>query len=86
LFPVEERGFSCNFALAAGGALGFIADQGINHPRPVQFYIAKTPERKSIDSWDGSGQVWFKVAFLGDKITPNWSNGRHIVSISTSVK
>ncbi|PMD50639.1 uncharacterized protein K444DRAFT_710679, partial [Hyaloscypha bicolor E] len=35
--------------------------------------MAKTPERKSIDSWDGSGQVWFKVAFLGDKITPKLS-------------
>jgi hypothetical protein len=50
--------------------LGFITDQRIDHPGLVQFYMAKTQDDKSIDSWDGSGQVWFNVAFLGDTITP----------------
>ncbi|KAH8771171.1 glycoside hydrolase family 61 protein-like protein [Hyaloscypha sp. PMI_1271] len=43
---------------------------GIDHPGPIQIYMAKTPEGKSIDSWDGSSQVWFKFVFLGDNLTP----------------
>jgi len=68
-FQLKPGGSAATATLAAGGTLGFIADQGIDHPGPVQFYMAKTPDGKSIDSWDGSGQVWFKVAFLGDTIT-----------------
>jgi Auxiliary Activity family 9 (formerly GH61) len=68
-FQLKSGGSAATATLAAGGTLGFIADQGIDHPGPVQFYMAKTPEGKTIDTWDGSGQVWFKVAYLGDTIT-----------------
>jgi hypothetical protein len=68
-FQLKSGGSAATATLAAGGTLGFIADQGIDHPGPVQFYMAKAPDGKTIDSWDGSGSVWFKVAYLGDTIT-----------------
>lgn len=56
--------------IAAGGTLGFVADQGITHPGPVQFYMAKVPEGKDINTWDASGNVWFKAASIGAASTP----------------
>jgi len=47
--------------VAAGGSLGFVADQGITHPGPVQFYMARVPEGKDINTWDATGNVWFKA-------------------------
>ena len=53
----------------AGGTLGFVADQKVTHPGPVQFYMAKVPAGKDISSWDGAGSVWFKAATLGAVLT-----------------
>ena len=51
-------------SVAAGSTLGFVADQGVTHPGPVQFYMAKVPEGKDINTWEATGAVWFKVASI----------------------
>jgi hypothetical protein len=57
-------------SVAAGGNIGFVADQGITHPGPVQFYMAKIPDGKDINSWEATGNVWFKVGSInGDNPT-----------------
>jgi Auxiliary Activity family 9 (formerly GH61) len=50
--------------IAAGGTLGFVADQGVTHPGPLQFYMAKVPEDKDINAYEATGNVWFKVASI----------------------
>ncbi|ORY08736.1 glycosyl hydrolase family 61-domain-containing protein [Clohesyomyces aquaticus] len=47
--------------VAAGGSVGFKASPNIFHPGPLQFYMAKVPEGQSASTWDGKGQVWFKI-------------------------
>ncbi|KIH86379.1 hypothetical protein SPBR_08543 [Sporothrix brasiliensis 5110] len=51
--------------VAAGGNLGFIADQTVSHPGPVQFYMARVPEGRDLNTWEAAGNVWFKVASIG---------------------
>ena len=48
--------------VAAGGSIGFVADQTVTHPGPVQFYMARVPDTANINSWEAAGNVWFKVA------------------------
>ena len=50
--------------VAAGGSLGFVADQGVTHPGPLQFYMAKVPDGKDINTWEAAGNVWFKAASI----------------------
>ncbi|KAK3334093.1 glycoside hydrolase family 61 protein-like protein [Cercophora scortea] len=50
--------------IAAGGELGFVADQTVTHPGPVQFYMARVPDGQNINTWAGAGNVWFKVASI----------------------
>ena len=67
--------------VAAGGTLGIGASQGVFHPGPIQFYMAKAPNGTSVANWDGAGQVWFKTysekppasGRLGE--TAAWSSG-----------
>jgi hypothetical protein len=66
--------------VAAGGTLGIGASQGVFHPGPIQFYMAKAPEGTDIANWDGSGNVWFKTysekppsSRLGE--TASWASG-----------
>lgn len=66
--------------VAAGGTLGIGASQGVFHPGPIQFYMAKAPAGVDISSWDGSGSVWFKTysekppsSKLGE--TQSWASG-----------
>ncbi|KAL4260084.1 Lytic polysaccharide monooxygenase AA9 [Pleurotus pulmonarius] len=44
---------------AAGSTVGFALDQAIFHPGPINVYMAKAPGNAA--SFDGSGNVWFKV-------------------------
>ncbi|KAF2192557.1 lytic polysaccharide monooxygenase [Zopfia rhizophila CBS 207.26] len=48
-------------SVAAGSSVGFKANPNIFHPGPLQFYMAKVPEGQSASSWDGKGNVWFKI-------------------------
>ena len=50
--------------VAAGGTLGFVADQGVTHPGPLQFYMARIPDGKDINTWEATGNVWFKAASI----------------------
>ncbi len=66
--------------VAAGGTLGIGASQGVFHPGPIQFYMAKAPEGTNIANWDGAGNVWFKTysekpptSRLGE--TSAWASG-----------
>ena len=66
--------------VAAGGTLGIGASQGVFHPGPIQFYMAKAPDGVNIADWDGAGNVWFKTysekppaSKLGE--TQSWSSG-----------
>jgi len=47
--------------VAAGSTVGFTAAASISHPGPLQVYLAKVPEGKTAATWDGSGDVWFKI-------------------------
>jgi hypothetical protein len=51
-------------SVAAGGTVGFKASPNIFHPGPLQFYMAKVPAGQTLASWNGAGQVWFKVSTL----------------------
>lgn len=56
--------------LAAGSQVGFTASPPIFHSGPLQFYMAKVPSGETAASWDGSGEVWFKIHALGPTVTP----------------
>jgi hypothetical protein len=47
--------------VAAGSTVGFRVDPSIQHPGPLQFYMAKVPSGQTAASFDGSGNVWFKI-------------------------
>ncbi|KAF2275907.1 fungal cellulose binding domain-containing protein [Westerdykella ornata] len=49
------------YEVKAGDTVGFTAQTSISHPGPLQFYLAKVPEGKTAATWDGSGNVWFKI-------------------------
>ncbi|KAF9051856.1 fungal cellulose binding domain-containing protein [Panaeolus papilionaceus] len=56
----------------AGSTIGFRASQAIYHPGVLNVYMAKAPG--SVNGWDGSGQVWFKVY----QVTANTNGGSSI--------
>ncbi|KAK1750385.1 glycoside hydrolase [Echria macrotheca] len=50
--------------VAAGDSIGFVASAGIMHFGPCQFYMARVPDDKDINTWDPAGNVWFKVGSI----------------------
>ncbi|KAI8938105.1 hypothetical protein NX059_005774 [Plenodomus lindquistii] len=56
---------SQTYTVNAGDNVGFTAASSISHPGPLQFYLAKVPEGKTAASFDGSGDVWFKIYSQG---------------------
>lgn len=72
-------------AVKAGDTVGFRVDSDIGHPGPLQFYMAKAPSGATAESFDGAGNVWFKIyqdgpSFAGGQIT--WpSAGKKEVSV-----
>ena len=48
--------------VSAGSAVGFKSDSAVIHPGPIQIYMAKVPEGQTSATWDGSGDVWFKIS------------------------
>ncbi|KAF2834759.1 lytic polysaccharide monooxygenase [Patellaria atrata CBS 101060] len=71
--------------VAAGSSVGFKANPNIFHPGPLQFYMAKVPSGQSISSWDGSGNVWFKIASQGPTISGGQMNWPSLNAGSVSV-
>lgn len=47
--------------VATKSTIGFTAKSSISHPGPLQLYLAKVPGGKTAATWDGSGNVWFKI-------------------------
>lgn len=47
--------------IAAGSTIGFTAKSSISHPGPIQLYLARVPNGQTAATWDGSGNVWFKI-------------------------
>ncbi|RXW18990.1 hypothetical protein EST38_g6869 [Candolleomyces aberdarensis] len=45
--------------VSAGSRIGFKANQGVYHQSVTNIYMARAPG--DVSSWDGSGNVWFKV-------------------------
>ncbi|KAF2110125.1 glycoside hydrolase [Lophiotrema nucula] len=60
---------SQTYEVKAGDTLGFVAQSSISHPGPLLFYMAKVPDGKTADTWDGDGSVWFKIYEQGATIT-----------------
>jgi len=60
-FQSGSSGAKATLSVAAGSSVSFTSKPIIFHPGPIQFYMAKVPSGSSIGSWDGSGQVWFKI-------------------------
>ncbi|PVF98303.1 hypothetical protein CPB86DRAFT_362987 [Serendipita vermifera] len=69
--------------VAAGSTATFSVYTSISHPGPLLFYMAKAPS--NVNGWDGSGNVWFKIAQTGATFsggTMNWpSSGLTSVSV-----
>ncbi|AEO67662.1 8d7f3242-1f91-4346-b7af-e6c1127ffff5 [Thermothielavioides terrestris] len=45
----------------AGGTVTFTVDPSIQHPGPLQFYMAKAPSGQTAATFQGTGNVWFKI-------------------------
>ncbi|KAF7350172.1 hypothetical protein MVEN_01319800 [Mycena venus] len=59
-----ESGTASTVTVAAGSTVGFTVDgnpSNLYHAGVVNVYMAKAPTGTDVASWDGSGQVWFKI-------------------------
>jgi len=56
--------------VAAGSTVGFTAKADISHPGPMLWYMAKAPAGQTAATWDGSGEVWFKIYQDGPNFGP----------------
>ncbi|KAG8784950.1 hypothetical protein FRC15_002287 [Serendipita sp. 397] len=69
--------------VAAGSTVTFKVYTSISHPGPLLWYMAKAPS--TVNGWDGSGNVWFKIGQTGATFSGgamNWpSSGLTSVSI-----
>lgn len=45
----------------AGDKIQFVSSQQLNHPGPQSYYMAKVPSGSKVESWDPTGNVFFKV-------------------------
>ncbi|KAK4163303.1 glycoside hydrolase family 61 protein-like protein [Cladorrhinum sp. PSN259] len=57
----QNKAGTSTASVTAGTKLGFVAMSAVTHFGPVSFYMAKVPEGRDINTWDGAGNVWFKV-------------------------
>lgn len=48
-------------SVTAGSTFTFRVDPSIQHPGPLQFYMAKAPSGKTAATFDGKGSAWFKI-------------------------
>jgi hypothetical protein len=66
----QNRAGTNTAIVEAGAELGFVAETSITHFGPVQFYMAAVPNSANIDTWDPSGDVWFKAASISARGSP----------------
>ncbi|KAI0012541.1 lytic polysaccharide monooxygenase [Xylariaceae sp. FL0662B] len=59
----EEAGYTPpeTMSVAAGDTVTFRVDPSIQHPGPLQFYMAKAPDGTTAADFAGDGDVWFKI-------------------------
>lgn len=57
-------------SVAAGSSVAWSASPNIFHPGPLQFYMAKVPAGQTAATWEGTGDVWFKI-YAEPAITSN---------------
>ncbi|KAJ7489681.1 glycosyl hydrolase family 61-domain-containing protein [Mycena galericulata] len=60
----EESGTASTMSVAAGSTVGFTVSgnpANLYHPGVVNVYMAQAPSGTDVASWDGSGNVWFKI-------------------------
>ncbi|KAK4156345.1 glycoside hydrolase [Chaetomidium leptoderma] len=60
-FQSNSAGASASLNTTAGSSVTYYSNQGVFHPGPMQFYLARVPDGQSVNSWNGDGAVWFKV-------------------------
>jgi hypothetical protein len=58
-------------SVAAGSTVGFTAEASVSHPGTLQFYMAKVPAGQTAATWNGDGDVWFKIFSQGPNISPS---------------
>jgi len=46
---------------AAGSSIGFQSNIAVYHPGPLLVYMAQVPEGQDVNSWNATGDVWFKI-------------------------
>jgi hypothetical protein len=60
----QNRAGTGTATVTAGDTLGFVAMSAVTHFGPVQFYMAKVPDSANINTWEASGNVWFKAGSI----------------------
>ena len=73
-------------SVKAGDTVGFRVDGNITHPGSLMFYMAKAPEGETAKTFQGDGDVWFKIFENHPTSTeswPEWPNwGNHEVEVT----
>lgn len=95
---VKSAGIRCDqlgdsattIGVTAGSQIGFFVTPNIFHPGPIQFYLAKVPDGETAATWDGSGDVWFKIyeehPQFGDQLTwPSTNAGAAMATIPSCI-
>ncbi|TFK18586.1 hypothetical protein FA15DRAFT_683251 [Coprinopsis marcescibilis] len=55
------RATAQTYTVEAGSTVGFATNQPVSHSSTTNIYMARAPSGVNVTSWDGSGNVWFKV-------------------------
>ncbi|KAK7047436.1 hypothetical protein VNI00_006667 [Paramarasmius palmivorus] len=58
-YTSETGAGATTMQIPAGSEVTFLTDENMYHQGVASIYMARAPG--SVDGWDGSGQVWFKV-------------------------
>lgn len=62
----SNEGFA---TIQAGSDVGFVSHPyAIFHDGPVQFYMARVPQRSQLTTWEPEGPVWFKIGYMGHQV------------------
>ena len=73
-------------SVKAGDTVGFRVDGNVTHPGPLQFYMAKAPEGETAKTFQGDGDVWFKIFNDDPNFTESWpwwpNEGSHQVFVT----
>jgi len=70
----QMRSGTTTASINAGGTLGFVANAQTTHFGPLSFYMARVPDSANINTWETSGDVWFKVASIdGVRASGGWT-------------